>query len=111
MREKMDSSQPLTKFEFKDIYHPYRDLREINITYSCLKSSIFSKGDVLLSSGSSGSPHSPKKSPSHICIFRPVIIKYSEKPGIQSFQELLDPGFDQEWIKPIFNNRCFASVT
>ena len=59
-------------------------------------------------SGSSGSPWSPKKSPSHICIFRPVIIKYSEKPGIQSFQELFDPGFDQEWIIPIFNNRCFA---
>jgi len=52
MREKMDPSQPFTKFEFKEIYHPYRDLLEINITYFCLKSSIFSKGDVLLTSGS-----------------------------------------------------------
>jgi hypothetical protein len=47
MREKMDPSQPLTKLEFKEIYHPYRDLPEINITYFCLKSSIFFKVDVL----------------------------------------------------------------
>jgi len=48
----MDPSQSLTKLEFKEIYHPYRDLREINITYFCLKSSIFFKADVLLTTGS-----------------------------------------------------------
>jgi len=48
----MDTSQALTKLEFKEIYHQYRDLREINITYFCLKSSIFFKVDVLLISGS-----------------------------------------------------------
>jgi len=43
----MDISQPLTKLEFKEIYHLYRDLREINITYFCLKSSILFKANCL----------------------------------------------------------------
>ena len=67
MREKMDPSQSLAKLEFKDIYHPYHDIREINITYFCLKSSIFFKVDVLLISGRSGSAPKGRNWLSDVC--------------------------------------------
>ena len=58
---------------------PYPPFEKNNTLYFQSKSSIFFKGDVLLTTGRSPHPRSSEKSSSKICTFQPVITKNTKK--------------------------------